>query len=90
MAHRGVRSVVRGRGREGIRDRARRSELDISAISIHACANVCGDYALLPGGASMGDGYGPMLVAREKFWRQEITSLRIAVPCVGVMSFGAA
>ena len=34
----------------------------------------------LLGGASMGDGYGPMLVARGKFSRQEIASLRIAVP----------
>jgi 1,4-dihydroxy-6-naphthoate synthase len=63
-----------------LNERASRGELDISAISIHAYAHVCGDYALLPSGASMGDGYGPMLVAREKFSRQEITSLRIAVP----------
>jgi len=57
-----------------------RGELDISAISIHAYAHVCDQYALLPSGASMGDGYGPMLVAREKFSRQEIASRRIAVP----------
>jgi len=63
-----------------LNERASRGELDISAISIHAYAHVCGDYALLPSGASMGDGYGPMLVAREKFSRQEIASLRIAVP----------
>ncbi len=63
-----------------LNERASRGELDISAISIHAYAHVCDQYALLPSGASMGDGYGPMLVAREKFSRQEIASLRIAVP----------
>ena len=63
-----------------LNERASRGELDISAISIHAYAYVCGQYALLPSGASMGDGYGPMLVAREKFSREEIASRRIAVP----------
>ena len=63
-----------------LNERATRGELDISAISIHAYAHVCGHYALLPSGASMGDGYGPMLVAREKFSRDEISTRRIAVP----------
>jgi 1,4-dihydroxy-6-naphthoate synthase len=48
-----------------LNERATRGELDISAISIHAYAYVCDQYALLPSGASMGDGYGPMLVATE-------------------------
>jgi 1,4-dihydroxy-6-naphthoate synthase len=63
-----------------LNDRATRGELDISAISIHAYAHVSGDYALLPSGASMGDGYGPMLVAKQPFTRAEIKTLRIAVP----------
>ena len=46
-----------------LNERAMRGELDISAISIHAYAYVSDRYALLPCGASMGDGYGPMLVA---------------------------
>src|SRR4051794_17144635 len=46
-----------------LNERAMRGELDISAISIHAYAHVRDRYALLPCGASMGDGYGPMLVA---------------------------
>src|SRR5574338_423202 len=45
-----------------LNERAMRGELDISAISIHAYAHVRDRYALLPCGASMGDGYGPMLV----------------------------
>lgn len=63
-----------------LNERATRGELDISAISIHAYAYVSDQYALLPSGASMGDGYGPMLVAKEKFSRAEIARKRIAVP----------
>src|SRR5215467_16231836 len=55
-----------------LNERATRGELDISAISIHAYAYVSSQYALLPSGASMGDGYGPMLVARQKFDKTEI------------------
>lgn len=63
-----------------LNERATRGELDISAISIHAYAYVSGQYALLPSGASMGDGYGPMLVARHPISRDEIPHRRIAVP----------
>jgi 1,4-dihydroxy-6-naphthoate synthase len=63
-----------------LNERATRGELDISAVSIHAYAYVSDKYALLPSGASMGDGYGPMLVARQKFSRDEIARKKIAVP----------
>ncbi|MDB6016093.1 MAG: 1,4-dihydroxy-6-naphtoate synthase [Pedosphaera sp.] len=63
-----------------LNERATRGELDITAISIHAYAYVSDQYALLPSGASMGDGYGPMLVAKQKFGREEIARKRIAVP----------
>ncbi len=48
-----------------LNERATRGELAISAISIHAYAYVLDRYALLPCGASMGDGYGPMLIVRQ-------------------------
>ncbi len=63
-----------------LNERATRGELDISAISIHAYAYVSDQYALLPSGASMGDGYGPMLVAKQPFTKKEIARKRIAVP----------
>src|SRR6267378_752547 len=63
-----------------LNERATRGELDITAVSIHAYAYVSDQYALLPSGASMGDGYGPMLVAKRKFRKEEITTKRIAVP----------
>ena len=63
-----------------LNERATRGELDISAVSIHAYAYVSDKYALLPSGASMGDGYGPMLVAKQKFSRDEVAKKIIAVP----------
>jgi 1,4-dihydroxy-6-naphthoate synthase len=63
-----------------LNERATRGELDITAISIHAYAQVSDKYALLPSGASMGDGYGPMLVAKQKFSKAEMAKKKIAVP----------
>src|SRR5258706_7891793 len=60
-----------------LNERATRGELDISAISIHAYAYISDQYALLPTGASMGDGYGPMLVAKQLWDRREIASKKI-------------
>jgi 1,4-dihydroxy-6-naphthoate synthase len=71
---------------ETLNRRAMRSELHISAVSIHAYAYLADKYALLPCGASMGDGYGPILVTLEeppgnaeqiKEW---LGSRRIAIP----------
>ncbi len=63
-----------------LNERATRGELDITAVSIHAYAYVSDQYALLPSGASMGDGYGPMLVAKESFSRSAIAGKKIAIP----------
>src|SRR5690242_14913218 len=63
-----------------LNERATRGELDISAISIHAYAYVSDKYALLPSGASMGDGYGPMLVAKKRFSKSDVARKTIAVP----------
>jgi 1,4-dihydroxy-6-naphthoate synthase len=48
-----------------LNERAQRGELHISAISIHAYPFVSDKYALLPCGASMGDGYGPVVVKKR-------------------------
>jgi len=63
-----------------LNERATRGELDITAVSIHAYAYVSDKYALLPSGASMGDGYGPMIVGKQKYSREEILKKKIAVP----------
>ncbi len=49
-----------------LNERARRGELHISAVSIHAYAYLARNYALLPCGASMGDGYGPVVVRKRR------------------------
>src|SRR5687768_12456475 len=63
-----------------LNERATRGELDVTAVSIHAYAYISDSYALLPSGASMGDGYGPMLVSPKKLNREQIGQARIAVP----------
>jgi 1,4-dihydroxy-6-naphthoate synthase len=63
-----------------LNERATRGELDITAISFHAYAYVADQYALLPCGASMGDGYGPLLIARTRLAREQVVQARIAVP----------
>lgn len=63
-----------------LNERATRGELDITAVSIHAYAYVSSQYALLPSGASMGDGYGPMLVAKQKFSKAQVAAKKIAIP----------
>jgi len=63
-----------------LNERATRGELDITAISVHAYAYVSDTYALLPSGASMGDRYGPMVVAREAWEPKDLKDKRIAIP----------
>jgi 1,4-dihydroxy-6-naphthoate synthase len=54
--------------------------LEVTAISLHAYPFVQDRYALLPHGASMGSGYGPVVVARGAMTRDELRGLEIAVP----------
>ncbi|HYJ05998.1 MAG TPA: MqnA/MqnD/SBP family protein [Chthoniobacterales bacterium] len=63
---RGYRFEHRLEDIQTLNERALRGELHISAISIHAFAYVSERYALLPCGASMGDGYGPMVVTTNR------------------------
>ena len=63
---RGYRFEHRLEDIQTLNERALRGELHISAISIHAFAYVSDRYALLPCGASMGDGYGPMVIASSR------------------------
>jgi 1,4-dihydroxy-6-naphthoate synthase len=67
-----------------LNERATRGELHISAVSIHAYAYVTDKYALLPCGASMGDGYGPLVVVSNEIQydesREWLHSKTIAVP----------
>ncbi|HZS08320.1 MAG TPA: MqnA/MqnD/SBP family protein [Blastocatellia bacterium] len=55
-------------------------EYDVTAASFHAYAYIADHYALLPHGASIGDGYGPIVVAREAFPVGELKNKRVAIP----------
>ena len=59
---------------------ARAGRLEVTAISLAAYPFVQEDYALLPHGASMGSGYGPVVVAREALTLAELGELEIVVP----------
>src|SRR5881227_783067 len=65
---------------ETLNRRAMRGELEVSAVSIHAYAQLLDKYALLPSGCSMGDRYGPMVVAKRAMSIDELANARIAVP----------
>jgi len=54
--------------------------LDVTAISLHTYPYVQDTYALLPHGASMGSGYGPIVVARERLPLERLRDVEIAVP----------
>ncbi len=61
--------------------------LEVTAISVHAYAYVAENYRLLPHGASMGEKYGPMVVAREQLDPARLPSLRVAVPGAWTSAF---
>ncbi len=65
---------------ETLNRRALNGELEVSAVSIHAYAFLQDKYVLLPSGCSMGDRYGPMIVARRPMTVNDLRPIRIAVP----------
>src|SRR5881628_2697834 len=65
---------------ETLNRRALKGELEVSAVSIHAYAFLQDKYLLLPSGCSMGDRYGPMIVARRPMTVAELARARVAVP----------
>jgi 1,4-dihydroxy-6-naphthoate synthase len=65
---------------ETLNQRAFNAELELTAVSLHAYAYLTDKYALCPCGASMGDRYGPMVVARQKISLADLRRKSIAVP----------
>ncbi|HEY9014298.1 MAG TPA: MqnA/MqnD/SBP family protein, partial [Gemmatimonadales bacterium] len=68
---------------ESLNQRARRGELEVTAVSIHAYAYLWREYALLSSGSSMGDGYGPRLVSTvppPADPRSALRKKRVAIP----------
>jgi len=65
---------------ESLNRRAMKGELETTAASVHACAHLADRYAILPCGASMGDGYGPIVVAKEPMEPGRLRDVVVAVP----------
>jgi len=63
-----------------LNERALKGELDVTAVSAHAYTYLADQYALLPCGASMGEGYGPIVVARREMTIDDLRKVTIAVP----------
>src|SRR5580765_6070913 len=65
---------------ETLNRRALKGELEVTAVSIHAYAFLLDKYALLPSGCSMGDRYGPMVVAKRPLTIADLHRATIAIP----------
>ncbi|HUF51653.1 MAG TPA: MqnA/MqnD/SBP family protein [Longimicrobiales bacterium] len=65
---------------ETLNRRAVAGELEVTAVSMHAYAYIADRYALLPHGASMGEGYGPRVVAQDPMQPGDLRGRRIAIP----------
>jgi 1,4-dihydroxy-6-naphthoate synthase len=63
-----------------LNEAAHQETYDVTAISFHAYAYVADKYALLPHGASIGDNYGPIVVASQELDVAELSNVTIAVP----------
>jgi len=63
-----------------LNEAAHKETYDVTAISFHAYAYVADKYALLPHGASIGDNYGPIVVANAELNVSELSNVTIAVP----------
>lgn len=65
---------------QSLNEKAMRGVYDVTAISFHAYAYIADKYALLPHGASIGDNYGPIVVAREPIKAEDLSKVKVAVP----------
>ena len=64
---------------ENLNKKAINPELDVTAVSVHACAYIPG-YTILRSGGSFGIGYGPIVTATKKMTVQELQKAKIAIP----------
>jgi 1,4-dihydroxy-6-naphthoate synthase len=65
---------------QSLNEWALEGRLEVTALSLHAYPYVQDRYALLPHGASMGSGYGPIVVAKQPMSKDELAGVRVSVP----------
>lgn len=63
-----------------LNEEARKGTYDVTAISFHAYAYIADKCLLLPHGASIGDNYGPIVVANEELDPSDLSNVKIAIP----------
>ena len=64
---------------EELNKRALSEELDVTAVSVHACAYLP-NYTILRSGGSFGIGYGPIVIAKQQIPQESLAKLKIAIP----------
>jgi 1,4-dihydroxy-6-naphthoate synthase len=64
---------------EELNRRALLGELDVTAVSVHACAHLP-EYTILRAGGSFGIGYGPIVLSRHRMSIEDVTKSKIAIP----------
>lgn len=65
---------------QALNEAAREGRFEVTAVSFHAYAHIKDGYALLPVGASVGDGYGPIVVAHRPLAPEELRKVTVLVP----------
>jgi len=72
---------------ESLNRAAVQGKYEVTALSIHAYAHLHDKYVLLNSGASMGEGYGPILVAKTAFDLNSLSSKRVGIPGISTSAF---
>ena len=72
---------------ESLNRRAFKSELEVTAVSAFAFFQITDRYALMPCGASIGENYGPVLVAKTSLYPKQLEGKRIAVPGLNTTAY---
>jgi 1,4-dihydroxy-6-naphthoate synthase len=65
---------------ESLNQAAFQGTYEITALSFHGYAHLADRYQLMPSGASFGDGYGPIVVARQALGRGDLAGMKVAIP----------
>ena len=72
---------------ETLNQHAKEGKYEVSAVSIHSFPYISDKYHLMNCGASMGEGYGPMLIANKKLSIEEAKTKKIAIPGLGTSAY---
>ncbi len=72
---------------QSLNERAFKRELEVTAVSAFAFTQMADDYWIMKTGASMGEGYGPILVAREPIQTEDLKGKKVAIPGVGTTAY---